>query len=157
MCFSLLTFTILYCKWDTATTTDCEICSIEFIIFSYCPLKLQTAKFAFAWAASADRYELCDSVPKRVSDTLIDMASMRRRDSTSEMTAEPIKETIKEDKVKAPDYSQKMSIIRTQEAAISAENAIAMNAAKVYSISYLIIYYIDIIISLYLLSTVFCP
>ena len=73
------------------------------------------------------------------------------------MTAEPIKETIKEDKVKAPDYSQKMSIIRTQEAAISAENAIAMNAAKVYSISYLIIYYIDMIISLYLLSTVFYP
>ena len=85
------------------------------------------------------------------------MASMRRRDSTSEMTAEPIKETIKEDKVKAPDYSQKMSIIRTQEAAISAENAIAMNAAKVYSISYLIIYYIDMIICLYLRSTVFYP
>ena len=76
------------------------------------------------------------------------MASMRRRDSASEMTAEPIKEVIKEEKVKAPDYSQKMSIIRSQEAAISAENAIAMNAAKVCSISYLLIYYVNMILLL---------
>ena len=82
------------------------------------------------------------------------MASMRRRDSASEMTAEPIKEVIKEEKVKAPDYSQKMSIIRSQEAAISAENAIAMSAAKVCSISYLLIYYINMIILLNFLLTV---
>ena len=63
------------------------------------------------------------------------MASMRRRDSASEMTVEPIKDAIREEKIKVPDYLKKMTVIRHHEASMSDENTIAKNAAKVCPLS----------------------
>ena len=61
------------------------------------------------------------------------MASMRRRDSITDIATDLLKETVKEEKEKAKvvDYSKKFPIIRTHETASIEENILAKAALKV--------------------------